>query len=366
VHHIQYPWPLLGEEDNAMVNDNINKSTAGSKLGGAPEVKNNPDALPRINKPGPEGIFLVSNERPKSAERGEVKQVSERKCEANRRNAQRSPGPTTERGKSNSRRNSLKHGLLARAIPLRNLPFYNPKDELEVKKLMRDLCMEWKPQGRTEEILVEEIALAYVQLSRLCRFQTADATLAMNKEFRVAPVVEKDIVTQFVEAERSREELSQILSVAEDVPHTNASIAWGLMVRIHNSISNREKCCALQKLFMRINARAADLGASASQWDLELREEFLETLAGAVFEALDAIDGNLERPHQFAIARLEQHLLPEEGTFRKIVRYQPMLYRQLHRSMDQLERMQARRRANEHRDCELVDDSLPGAGKIAA
>lgn len=33
-----------------------------------------------------------------------------RKLVANRRNAQRSAGPKTERGKNNSRRNALKHG----------------------------------------------------------------------------------------------------------------------------------------------------------------------------------------------------------------------------------------------------------------
>ncbi len=353
-----------------MANDNTNKSTASSKLGGleppnesegAAEAKNNPDALPRENEPG---LFLV---RPKSAERGIVKQCSARKCEASRQNGKRfSTGPTTERGKSNSRRNSLKHGLLARAIPLRNLPFYNPKDVLEVKKLLRDLCMQWKPQGPSEEMLVEQIAWIYVQLSRLCRFQTADATIAMNKEFHVLPVEEKDIETQFMKAERSREELSQILSLGEDVSRTNAPISWGLMVRIHNSIFNREKWNALQRLSQIINARAANLGASASERDLEFRKEFLEALASAVFEALDAIDANLERPHQLAIARFEQHLLPEEGTFRKIVRYQPMLNRELRRCIDQLEHLQARRRANEYRDSEPVDDSLPGDGKIAA
>lgn len=231
---------------------------------------------------------------------------------------------------------------------------------------MRDLCMEWKPQGRTEEILVEEIAWNYVQLSRLCRFQAADATIAMNKEFCVPTIEEKKIETPFLKAETSRVELYQILAVAEDIPRTDASISWGLMVRIHDSIFNHEKWNALQRLFKIINARAANLAASASKWDREVREKFLATLISAVFETLDAIDANLDRPHQLAIARFEQHLLPEEGTFRKIVRYHPMLNRELHRCIDQLERLQARRRANEYRDSEPVDESLPGDGKIAA
>jgi hypothetical protein len=52
-------------------------------------------------------------------------QTSERKREANRRNANRSTGPKMQRGKNTSRLNSLKHGLTARAIPLRNVPLAN-------------------------------------------------------------------------------------------------------------------------------------------------------------------------------------------------------------------------------------------------
>jgi len=104
----------------------------------------------------------------------------------------------------------------------------------------------------------------------------------------------------------------------------------------------------------------------ASKRDRELREEFFETLGSAVFEELDAIDAKLMGRHSLAIARFEQHLLPDEGTVRKIVRYQQMLYRERDRCMDQLERKQARRRANEYRDSEPLDDSLPDGGKSAA
>ena len=44
--------------------------------------------------------------------------TSERKIEANRRNAQRSTGPKTEEGKDKVRLNALKHGLCAETIVL--------------------------------------------------------------------------------------------------------------------------------------------------------------------------------------------------------------------------------------------------------
>lgn len=42
--------------------------------------------------------------------------ISERKLQANRANAKKSTGPRTERGKSWSRRNAVKRGLLSNAV----------------------------------------------------------------------------------------------------------------------------------------------------------------------------------------------------------------------------------------------------------
>jgi hypothetical protein len=45
-------------------------------------------------------------------------EVSEARLAANRANSTRSSGPTSERGKSISRRNSIKHGLTGEGIVL--------------------------------------------------------------------------------------------------------------------------------------------------------------------------------------------------------------------------------------------------------
>ena len=125
------------------------------------------------------------SEKPAVAPRQvESRQASQRKREANCKNAQLSTGPRSARGKNFSRLNSLKHGLLARAIPVRNLPYSNIQEE-DLRVLLRDLRSELRPEGRLAEFLVERIACLSFLFTRVYRFQRAGIDLAVSKEFQV-------------------------------------------------------------------------------------------------------------------------------------------------------------------------------------
>jgi len=84
-----------------------------------------------------------------------------RQIEANRRNAQKSTGPKTAEGKQAVRLNSLRHGLRARTVVL---PGDDPQ---EFQQLCDDLESEWQPQTRTEQIYLEQMAIAYWKLQRM-------------------------------------------------------------------------------------------------------------------------------------------------------------------------------------------------------
>ena len=245
---------------------------------------------------------------------------------------------------------------MARAIPLRNLPFYDAKDELELEQLLSGLRLEWHPQGPSEEMLVEQIACIYILFSHLYRFQTAVATIAMNKELCVPTVEESDVMNQSRNADKLRDHLVHVLNLAREVLVTNSSLGAGFIQAIHSCILSRERRYALQHLYEAINKRAAAVGASANKrdWMDELRTEFLEILTLAVDESFDEIQASELRSNQLAIARFEQHLLPDEEAFRKIVRYRPMLDRELHRCLDRLEHLQKERRANGFRGSEAA------------
>ena len=81
--------------------------------------------------------------------------------EANRRNAQKSTGPKTPEGKAAVSMNALRHGLRARTVVL---PGENPD---EFHQLCNDLEAEWRPQSRTEQFYVEQMAVSQWKLIRM-------------------------------------------------------------------------------------------------------------------------------------------------------------------------------------------------------
>jgi len=96
-----------------------------------------------------------------------ARQVSEKQLAANRANAQRSTGPRTPEGKAISRYNALKHGVLAKAIipdALANLESQEDFDQLLIA-----LGDYFAPSGAMEELLVQQVAVAYWRLARLYR-----------------------------------------------------------------------------------------------------------------------------------------------------------------------------------------------------
>ncbi|HTM48782.1 MAG TPA: hypothetical protein VL285_08890 [Bryobacteraceae bacterium] len=83
-----------------------------------------------------------------------------KQIEANRRNALKSTGPRTHEGKAASRMNSLRHGLRAGVVVLPG------ENQEHFDQLCLDLEEEWRPQSLTEQIYVEQMAVAQWKLAR--------------------------------------------------------------------------------------------------------------------------------------------------------------------------------------------------------
>jgi hypothetical protein len=93
--------------------------------------------------------------------------ASEKQIAANRRNALKSTGPKSPEGKAAVRLNALRHGLRARTVVL-------PGEKAEdFHQLCADLEAEWQPQSCTEQLLVEQMAVAQWKLARVDACETA-------------------------------------------------------------------------------------------------------------------------------------------------------------------------------------------------
>jgi hypothetical protein len=82
--------------------------------------------------------------------------VSQSRLDANRKNALRSTGPKSQRGKEIAARNPLKHGLVAKSAVITAM-----ESKAEFEKLLSGIQVYFAPMGTPEELLVQEIAVSY-------------------------------------------------------------------------------------------------------------------------------------------------------------------------------------------------------------
>jgi len=97
------------------------------------------------------------------------KTVSPKQLEANRRNALRSTGPRTFRGKSTAALNAVKSGLFAKHCLI--TAGYLKEEESEFNRLLTGLNRHFRPQGMLESLLVEKVAGCAWRSRRVLRYE---------------------------------------------------------------------------------------------------------------------------------------------------------------------------------------------------
>jgi hypothetical protein len=115
---------------------------------------------------------LRNEENSGSAQQG--KNSSTKKVEANRRNAQKSTGPKTERGKAKVRLNALKHGFLAEQVLL----FACSEDRSLFATLMDALWQHFQPLGALEGIQVQQMGICLWKERKGLRWEIAQQQAA--------------------------------------------------------------------------------------------------------------------------------------------------------------------------------------------
>ena len=92
-----------------------------------------------------------------------------RRLEANRRNAGRSTGPRTAKGKARVARNAIKHGFFTG--PER----WTPAQRRDFARTFAGLLQDFKPEGILEEACVATISASYVRMAAMLRYENIAA-----------------------------------------------------------------------------------------------------------------------------------------------------------------------------------------------
>lgn len=113
---------------------------------------------------------------------------TQQRIEANRRNAKKSTGPRTSRGKQTAAKKSLKHGLLAVSPVLRDV-----ESKRKWEQHRQGLFASFRPEGYLEEILTDRLANLTWRLTRATRFETE---VVAASRARIVADVEEDVLAR--------------------------------------------------------------------------------------------------------------------------------------------------------------------------
>jgi hypothetical protein len=312
--------------------------------------------------------------------------ASERRIEANRRNALRSTGPKTERGKRTVAGNAIKHGFLAREVVI---TAGDGKESLEeFHDFVEQLCEDYEPIGVVEESLVQTIAMCWWRKARVIRAENGEIrkpldTLAVDRAQRNSekgnrdlaslestlglfsaenqadrPVLTRAGASALREAQRDLDKshvglsfLTLLLQTAKSEIASDGYISEENRHKIYFAFCHWDYYFALacflcgppkEKKEERPSEKVADEQVVDEQTDKK------DVIAAAIDDWLERISTLKRhatvRESLAADAEARSFSLPPADATDKLIRYEAHLDRQLYRAMDQLERLQRQRR----------------------
>jgi hypothetical protein len=328
--------------------------------------------------------------------------ASERKIQANRRNALYSTGPKTVRGKRTVARNAIKHGLLAREVVITAGDGKESSEEFDA--LVGQLWEYYEPVGVVEELLVKTIANGWWRKARVLRAENGEIrkrldTLAMDRKLRNSDkgnrdlalsqlpsllgaeilagqlVLTKDGISDAREARRDfhknllgLESMTGLLQIAKSEIARDGYISRNIRHRIYHAFLGWDYTFALACLASSPpEAKKADRPSEKVADEQSVNEQTDKEHAALIAAAIDSrlkkiseLKRNVTKREDLARdAEARSFSLPPADATDKLLRYEAHLDRQLYRAMDQLERLQRRR---QEKTCRLLSTSIWGEG----
>ena len=109
------------------------------------------------------------------------KTTSDKQRRANGKNAQKSTGPKTDKGKRAVRYNAAKHSILSKEVLIRDGEGKESEDESNT--LFADLSEELKPEGALERMLTEKVVICFWRLKRALRAEVGEIRKGQDAVF---------------------------------------------------------------------------------------------------------------------------------------------------------------------------------------
>ena len=257
--------------------------------------------------------------------------VSERRIQANRRNAQRSTGPKTARGKDIAARNSFKHGLLASSAVITLGPAKEKKAEFDA--LLSGLRDYFGPVGAVEEVLVEEIAVSYWKEKRAQLYENGEVLRRLHNvvghELRNEADYEEGINDLLPAYEGDNQRL---LTSSQGLEYV-----LGFLAKVREEVETAGQASAesLKQLSEFCGGDWESVGGGKSGMLAELGRE--KQRLGRLRKKV----GRVEREER--AAKLQGALLPYSEPLEVLLRYSAANERRRYRALAQLVRLQRQR-----------------------
>ena len=250
---------------------------------------------------------------------------SQRKIEANRRNAQKSTGPRTTAGKVQARLNAITHGILAKeAVVMDGDGVENAAD---FAQLVTDLHAQLRPQDAVEHVLVDRIAACYWRLRRAQRYEVGAVREGLD-DCRSTSAEPGPNVKEHYAGVRKLE------------------MALAIEKHLDQEPAERRQALGAQSPEVALNASTDELDHRPSDGsDPSVKEppaQESEDRFAKMEEAIREYKGLTEQAEkQDALAESRRPLLaalPSDEQLNRLIRYESMLDRQLHRALSELRR----------------------------
>jgi hypothetical protein len=281
--------------------------------------------------------------------------ISPKQLAANRRNAAKSTGPKTAAGKAASRRNALKHGVLAQSVVVRGHQIQESAPQF--KQLCQELYASLAPVGPLEKMLVDQIATASWRLRRTRHAESGEVALSVDTGWWQRENHSPVEMLLMLPPGLTPEPLASRLQRSVD----GCRYLAGCYRRARRAVEQAGELteAIVNDFAQALRGEAGGLGESL-QWQLAQRAanpDHLEPEALRVRQreqALQSLDRDLEdlefaqaenakREDAEERARQAAALLPSDAKLDKLLRYETAAERQWYRAMHELERLQRQR-----------------------